>query len=129
MYIDNRGRYCSFSASWKKHTNRSLPRMVHSVKSLGVNAICIKHERYEDSGSTDNISPKVYDKSMKKLYRSRTDKKIAGVCGGLAEYFGIDATIVRIIAFALLLPGWLPGFLPYVIMWVIVPQKPNIAVE
>lgn len=33
----------------------------------------------------------------KKLYRSSTDKKISGVCGGIAEYFGIDSTIIRII--------------------------------
>lgn len=63
---------------------------------------------------------------MKKLYRSQTDKKIAGVCGGLAEYFNIDATIVRIVFIILLLPGGLPGFLPYVILWVFVPLKPAI---
>ena len=48
---------------------------------------------------------------------------IAGVCGGLAEYFGIDVTIVRLIAVALLLPGGLPGLLPYIIMWIVVPSK------
>ncbi|HRJ91297.1 MAG TPA: PspC domain-containing protein [Candidatus Saccharibacteria bacterium] len=61
---------------------------------------------------------------MKKLYRSTTDKKIAGVCGGIAEYFDIDPTIVRIIFVALLLPGGLPGLLPYLILWVVVPTKP-----
>lgn len=60
----------------------------------------------------------------KRLYRSRTDRKIAGVCGGIAEYFNIDATIVRIIAIILLLPGGLPGFLPYVLLWIVVPYKP-----
>lgn len=62
----------------------------------------------------------------KKLYRSRKDKKIAGVCGGLAEYFGIDATIIRIIAFILLLPGGLPGFVPYVILWALIPKAPTL---
>jgi len=62
----------------------------------------------------------------KQLYRSTTDRKIAGVCGGLAEYFNIDPTIVRIIAIILLLPGGLPGFLPYVILWLIVPVKPPV---
>jgi phage shock protein PspC (stress-responsive transcriptional regulator) len=61
---------------------------------------------------------------MKKLYRSRTDKKIGGVCGGLSEYLNIDATVIRIIFFVLLLPGWLPGFLPYVILWIFVPLQP-----
>lgn len=60
----------------------------------------------------------------KRLYRSRTDKVIAGVCGGIAEYFNIDPVIIRIIAILLLLPGGLPGFVPYVIMWIIVPQRP-----
>jgi phage shock protein C len=63
---------------------------------------------------------------MKKLYRSQTDKKIAGVCGGLAEYFNIDATIIRIIFIILLLPGGFPGLLPYVILWIFVPLKPSI---
>jgi len=61
----------------------------------------------------------------KRLYRSRSNRMIAGVCGGLAEYFNIDPVIVRIIAVLLLLPGGLPGFLPYIIMWVIVPQAPK----
>lgn len=59
----------------------------------------------------------------KKLYRSTDQRIIAGVCGGLAEYFDIDVTIVRLIAVALLLPGGLPGLLPYIIMWIVVPSK------
>lgn len=61
----------------------------------------------------------------KRLYRSTKDRKIAGVCGGIAEYFNIDPTIVRLIAFLLLLPGGLPGFLPYVVCWIIVPNAPH----
>ena len=60
----------------------------------------------------------------KQLYRSRTDRKIAGVCGGLAEYFDVDPVIIRIIAVILLLPGGFPGFVPYIIMWWVVPEKP-----
>lgn len=63
---------------------------------------------------------------MKKLYRSRTDKKIAGVCGGLGEYFNIDPTIWRIVFFLLLLPGGLPGLLPYIILWFFVPLEPKV---
>ena len=58
----------------------------------------------------------------KRLYRSTTDRMIAGVCGGIAEYFNIDPAIVRIVAVILLLPGGLPGFLPYVILWIVVPE-------
>jgi phage shock protein PspC (stress-responsive transcriptional regulator) len=60
----------------------------------------------------------------KRLYRSRTDRKIAGVCGGLAEYFNVDPVIIRILAFILLLPGGLPGLVPYLILWIIVPEEP-----
>jgi len=60
---------------------------------------------------------------MKRLYRSTTDRKIAGVCGGLADYFNIDPVIFRVVFILLLLPGGLPGFIPYVILWVIVPEK------
>ncbi len=63
---------------------------------------------------------------MKKLYRSQTDKKIAGVCGGLAEYMNVDATIIRVIFLLLLIPGGLPGFIPYVILWAVMPVKPPI---
>lgn len=61
----------------------------------------------------------------KRLYRSKKDRMIAGVCGGLAEYFNIDPVIMRIIAVILLLPGGLPGLLPYLILWAIVPENPR----
>ena len=64
---------------------------------------------------------------MKRLYRSETDKKIAGVCGGLAEYFAIDPTIVRLVFFMLLLPGGLPGLIPYVVLWIVVPTKTELS--
>ena len=59
----------------------------------------------------------------KKLYRSRKDRMIAGVCGGIAEYFNIDPVIVRLVAVLLLIPGGLPGFIPYVVLWILVPEK------
>ncbi len=60
---------------------------------------------------------------MKRLYRSETDKMSAGVCGGLAEYLKVDTTIIRVIAVILLLPGGLPGFIPYCILWFVMPKK------
>ena len=59
----------------------------------------------------------------KKLYRSRTDRKLWGVCGGLAKYFDIDPTIVRIIAIASILCGTF-GIWIYIIMAIIVPVEP-----
>lgn len=51
---------------------------------------------------------------------------VAGVCGGLGEYFGIDPVIPRIIFVILLLPGGLPGFVPYVILWLLVPKDTEV---
>jgi phage shock protein C len=60
----------------------------------------------------------------KRLYRSRSERMIAGVCGGIAEYFNIDPTVVRVIALAtILLPG--PSIIAYLIAWLIVPEAPD----
>lgn len=57
----------------------------------------------------------------KKLYRSR-DKMLGGVCGGVADYFGMDKSLVRIIFAALFLAGTL-GFWMYLLMWIIIPSE------
>ncbi|MBR5121334.1 MAG: PspC domain-containing protein [Oscillospiraceae bacterium] len=61
---------------------------------------------------------------QKKLYRSNHDKKIAGVCGGIAEYLGCDPTIVRIISSVLILT-WFPALVIYTICAFVVPIDPN----
>jgi phage shock protein PspC (stress-responsive transcriptional regulator) len=48
---------------------------------------------------------------------------IGGVCGGLAAYLGWSPFLVRLIFFLLLLPGGLPGLLPYTILWIIMPKR------
>ena len=58
----------------------------------------------------------------KKLHLSTSDKKVAGVCGGFAEYFGIDSTIVRIILLVLLLCYGV-GLMAYLICWLVMPKK------
>ncbi len=59
----------------------------------------------------------------KKLYRSRTDKKLAGVCGGVAKFFGIDSTIIRLIwVLAVLFAG--SGLLLYIICAFLFPEEP-----
>lgn len=60
----------------------------------------------------------------KRLYRSSTDKKIAGVCGGIAEYFDIDPVFVRIGAFILTVPHGL-GVIVYLVCWAAVPMRPG----
>jgi phage shock protein C len=61
----------------------------------------------------------------KKLYKSRTNKTIAGVCGGLEDYFRIDVTIIRLIWVALTIAtGIFPGVLAYVAAALIIPDEP-----
>jgi phage shock protein C len=57
----------------------------------------------------------------KKLYRSQTDRKIAGVCGGIAEYFDIDSTLVRLGWILFLFAGG-SGILAYIIAWIVMPD-------
>ncbi len=57
----------------------------------------------------------------KKLTRSTSDRRIAGVCGGLAEYLNIDPTVVRIIFLLALICGTL-GFWAYIIVWICAPE-------
>lgn len=60
----------------------------------------------------------------KRLYRSRRDRMVGGVCGGLAEHFGVDVTIVRLATVALALVTSGAGVLAYIILWVLVPEEP-----
>jgi len=63
----------------------------------------------------------------RKLYRSRTDKMIAGVCGGLGIYLGIDPTLIRLAFVLLLLFGIGSGLLAYIVMLLIIPAEPQVA--
>ncbi len=56
------------------------------------------------------------------LRRSRSNRVIAGVCGGLAEFFGIGSFWFRLGFLIALIPGGIPGLVPYLILWVIVPS-------
>ena len=60
----------------------------------------------------------------KKLYRSRTDKKICGVCGGLAKYLNMDVSIMRMIALCMVLFAG-GGLLAYLICALVIPEEPT----
>jgi len=62
----------------------------------------------------------------KRLYRSRDEKMLGGVCGGLAEYLNLDPSIVRLIFVVMFFAGC-SGFLVYLIMWIITPLEPETA--
>ena len=59
----------------------------------------------------------------RKLYRSKTTRKLAGICGGLAEYFGVDATLIRVLVVLRAVLGG-SGLVLYLAMWIIVPNEP-----
>jgi phage shock protein C len=59
----------------------------------------------------------------RKLYRSKTNRKLAGVCGGLAQYLNVDATVIRVLFVLLAVLGG-SGLVLYLAMWIIVPDEP-----
>jgi phage shock protein C len=62
----------------------------------------------------------------KKLVRSRSDRKIAGICAGLADYLDLDVILMRLIwAVATIASGIVPGLVAYVLAWIIVPEEPE----
>lgn len=57
------------------------------------------------------------------LRRSRSNRVVAGVCGGLGHFFGISAGWFRLAFLLMLLPGGVPGLLAYLILWIIIPNE------
>ncbi|WP_423225502.1 PspC domain-containing protein [Candidatus Amarolinea aalborgensis] len=60
----------------------------------------------------------------KRLYRARKERMIAGVCGGLAQYLGVDPSLVRLV-FLLLGLTVGGGFLAYLVCWIVIPEEPE----
>lgn len=57
------------------------------------------------------------------LVRPKKGRIVAGVCKGLADYFGVSVTLVRVITIILFFPGGLPGLVPYILLWLIIPSE------
>jgi phage shock protein PspC (stress-responsive transcriptional regulator) len=78
-------------------------------------------------GAPQHVSPDSPARACKRLMRSTTDRKIAGVCGGVAEYFEIDSAIVRMIwVVVVLLPiPFVPAFIGYFVAWLVMPEAPR----
>jgi phage shock protein C len=76
-------------------------------------------------GARQHVATHAY----KRLLRSSVDRKIAGVCGGIAEYLEIDSTIVRLVCLLLLfIPVPLvPAIVAYLMAWIVMPQAPPVA--
>lgn len=62
-------------------------------------------------------------KKRKKLTRPKKGRMVAGVCLGIANYFEVDPTLVRLVWILLLIPGGIPGLVPYALAWIVMPEK------
>ncbi|XVS64941.1 PspC domain-containing protein [Actinosynnema sp. CA-299493] len=71
---------------------------------------------------TNDVIGQATDK-VKKLRRSRTDKMVAGVCGGIAKLLGVDAALVRILLVAATLFGFGAGAVLYLACWLLMPEE------
>ena len=61
--------------------------------------------------------------SVKRLYRPRVNRSIAGVCSGIADYFDLDVTLIRLVTFLMIFLGSLSIWI-YVILWIVIPEEP-----
>ena len=61
---------------------------------------------------------------MKRLYRSRRNRIIAGVCGGIAEHFDVDPVWIRVLAILFTIVSMGMGLLAYLLFWILLPEKP-----
>ena len=91
-----------------------------AVQALKKNNDANREEGFEAAESTE-AAETTRPAGTKRLSRSATDKKLAGVCGGIAEYFGVDSTIVRLV-FALLTVGWGSGVAVYIVAVLVMPE-------
>jgi phage shock protein C len=100
-------------------------RLTISWGQLGVAATGTPHEDRLTS-IADTHRERHAMAETRKLYRSRSNRQVAGVCGGLAEYFNMDATLIRILFVVLAVLGG-SGLVLYLAMWIIVPNEPSAA--
>jgi phage shock protein PspC (stress-responsive transcriptional regulator) len=99
------------------------------VKNIGEEAKTIEKRVekliQEKSKTSDYSSSKVENEGYKRLYRSGKNKYLGGVCGGVAEYFNLDPTLIRILWVIIVFfpPGL--GIILYILFWIFVPRNPN----
>ncbi len=79
-------------------------------------------EPRDTSADADATNPAAQP-PVRKLYRSRTDRSIAGICGGLGAYFDADPTMIRLVTLLLILFGGL-SIWAYIILWIVIPEEP-----
>ena len=100
-----------------------LPSAMMVVTLSMVERAIVRIGRPEEFGSKNQQSSTTTScASTKQLRRSRSNRSIAGICGGLAAYFGMDATLIRIATFLLIFLGGMSLWV-YIILWLIIPEE------
>ena len=100
-----------------------LPSAMMVVTLSMVERAIVRIGRPEEFGSKKQQSSTTTNcTSTKQLRRSRSNRSIAGICGGLAAYFGMDATLIRIATFLLIFLGGMSLWV-YIILWLIIPEE------
>lgn len=79
----------------------------------------------EKSDEEPAVADDAGSRSRRRLYRSRRNSSVAGICGGLADFFGVDATLLRLITLFLILFGGLSLWV-YIVLWIIIPLEPKV---
>lgn len=105
----------------------AIKRSIGTPEDFGAEADATENTGNTQSANTNQqgsytyTEPNAGNTQARKLYRSENDKVIGGVCSGLANYFGVDVVVVRVITLILFFVGGI-GLLPYIILWVVVPS-------
>ena len=101
----------------------SLDLVKRTIAIIG-SAQTFGEKKYDQKGADDNYDHvEETPERSRKLYRSRTNTVLGGVCGGLADYFDVDSTVIRLLFVLFFFFGG-SGFLVYIIMWIVIPQEP-----
>lgn len=102
-----------------------LPSPLMVVTLAQVQAAMVQMGRPSDfgelPGEESGAEPEKEERRV--LRRSRTDRSIAGVCGGLGQFFSVDSTLIRLLMLMLILCGGL-SIWAYVILWIVIPEEP-----
>lgn len=109
-----------------RYSARSSPLRCASSPSTRCARRCIEwgtSDFGERRGNTARQEDEEAEPETRKLYRSRTDRSIAGICGGLADFFHVDATVMRLLMLFLIIFGGL-SIWAYIILWIIIPEQP-----
>jgi phage shock protein C len=75
--------------------------------------------------SANSLSSKYHFLYMKRLYRSKKEQMLGGICGGFAEYIDVDPSIIRLVLVVLIVLSWGLFILVYIAAWIIIPASPE----